>query len=68
MDAFCMYISCLFSSGTKLGVRKFRDFIEFGFQDSRIFSSILLCCLSKVWVENLHIKDGIENLMAVMTS
>ena len=41
MYAFCMFISYLFSSGMKLGVRKFRVLIAFGFHCLPKVSSIL---------------------------
>ena len=69
MYAFCMFISRLFSSGMKLGARKFRDLIEFGLQGSLRFSSILLDFISvRAWEENLYIKNCIKNLMVVMPS
>ena len=60
---FCMSISCLFSSGIKLGVRKFRDLIDFRLHCSLSVSSVLLYCISiRVWVENFHIKTVLKIL------
>ena len=69
MYALCMSISCLFSSGITLGVRQFRDLIDFGLHCSLSVSLILLYFIStRAWVENLHIKNCIKNLMIVMPS
>lgn len=57
----CMCILHLFTSRMKLRVRKFSDLIEFGLQDSRRVTSILLCFVSiKAWVKNLHIKKYLK--------
>ena len=67
--ALCVFISCLFSSGMKFGVRKFRDLIDFGLHCSLRVSLILLYFTSiRAWVENLRIKNCIKNLMVVMPS
>ena len=67
--ALCMSISCLFSSGMKLGLRKFRDLIDFGLHCSLRVSSILFYFISiRAWVKNLRIKNCIKNLMVVMSS
>ena len=51
------------------GVRKFRDFFDFGLHCSLRVSLILLYFIStRAWVENLHIKNCIKNLMIVMPS
>ena len=64
-----MSISCLFSSGLKLGVIKFGDFLDFGFHCSLRVPLLLLYFIStRAWVENLHIKNCIKNLMVVMPS
>ena len=69
MYALCMSISCLFSSGITLGVRQFRNLIDFGLHCSLSVSLILLYFIStRAWVENLHIKNCIKNLMVVMPS
>ena len=69
MYAFCMFISCLFSSWMELGVRKLGDLINFGLHFSLRVSSILFYFISiRDWVENLHIKTCIKNLMVVMPS
>ena len=69
MYVLCMPISCLFSSGIKLGVRKLRDLVDFGPHWSLRVSLILLCFTStRTWVENLHIKNCAKNLMVVMPS
>ena len=69
MYAFCMSISCLFSSGVKLGVRTFRDLIDFGLYCSLRVSLILLYVIStRAWVEKLHLKNCIKNLMVVIPS
>ena len=69
MYALCMSISCLFSSMMKLRVRKFRDLIDFGLHCSQRVSLILLYFISiRAWVENLHVKNCIKNLMVVMPS
>ena len=53
----------------KLGVRQFRDLIDFGLYFSLRASLILLYFISiKAEVENLHIKKCIKNLIIVMTS
>ena len=63
MYALCMCISCLFSSGIRLGVTKFRDLIDFGLHFS------LLCFISvRAWVEKLLLKNCIKNLIVVMPS
>ena len=56
MYALCMYISCLFSFGMNLRVRKFRDLIDFGLHCSL---RVLLVLLYFIPIENLHIKAGI---------
>ena len=69
MYYLCMSISCLFSSGMKLGVREFRNLIDFGLHCSLRISLILLYFVSTgAWVENLHIKNCIKNLLVVMPS
>ena len=69
MHVFCMSISCLFSSGMKLGVTKLGHLIDFGLHCSPRASSILVSFISiRAWVENLHIKNCIEDLMVVMPS
>ena len=69
MYALCMSISCLFSSEMKLEVRKPRDLVGFGLHCSLRVSLILLYFIStRAWVENLHIKNCIKNLMVVMPS
>ena len=61
--AFCMLISRLFSSGIKLGVRKFRDLINVGLYCFLSVSSILLYFISiRSWVENLRIKTVLKIL------
>ena len=60
MYALCMSISCLFSSG--IGIRKFRDLIDFGLHCSLRTSLILLYFIfTRAWKENLHIKNCIKN-------
>ena len=50
MYAFCMSISYLFSSGMKLGVRKFRDLFDFGLHYFLRVSLILLYFISaRAW-------------------
>ena len=69
MYVFYMSISRLYSSGMKLEVRKFRDLIEFDLQGFVEDSSILLYFISiRAWVENLHIKNCIKNLMVIILS
>ena len=69
MYVFYMSIPRLYSSGMKLGVRTFRDLIEFDLQGFVGDSSILLYFISvRAWVENLHIKNCIKNLMVVILS
>ena len=69
MYAFCMSISCLFSSGMKLGVRKSRDLMDSGLHCCLSVSSILVYFMSvRAWVENLHVKNCIKNFMVVMPS
>ena len=65
MYAFCMSISNLLSSGIKLGVRKFRDLINFGLYCSLSASSVLL--YFRAWVEN-HLKNCIKSLMVAIPS
>ena len=51
----------------KLGLRKFRDLIDFGLHCSLRVSLILFNFISiRAWVENLNIKNCIKNLMIVM--
>ena len=51
------------------GVRKFSDFFDFGLHCSLRVSLILLYFISsRAWVENLHIKNCIKDLMVVMPS
>ena len=53
----------------KLELRKFRDLIDLGLHCSVRDSSILFYFISiRAWVENLHIKNCIKNLMVVMSS
>ena len=67
--AFCMSISCLLSSGMKLGVKKLGDLIDFDLPCSLKVSSILFYFISiRACVENLHIKNCIKYLMVVMSS
>ena len=69
MYVSCMSISCLLSSGRKVGVRKFRDLIDFGLHCSLRVSLILLSFIStRAWVEKLHIKNCVKNLMVVILS
>ena len=69
MYALCMSILCLLSSEMKLGVKKFRDLIEFGLHCALRVSLILLYFIStRAWVENLHIKNCIKSLMVVIPS
>ena len=69
MYVICMPISCLFSSGIKLGVRKFRDLIDFGLHWFLRVSLILLCFTStRTWVQNLLVKNCVKNLMVVTPS
>ena len=67
MYALSMFISCLFSSEMKLGVRKFRDLIDFALHCYLRVSLILLYFIpTGAWVENPDIKNCIKNLMVVM--
>ena len=51
------------------GVRKFSDFFDFGLHCSLRVSLILLYFISsRAWVEILHIKNCIKDLMVVMPS
>ena len=50
---FCMFISRLFFSRMKLGVKQFRNLIEFVLQGSIGFASIFLYFISfRAWIEN----------------
>ena len=67
MYVLCMSISCLVSSRMKLGVRRFRDLIDFGLHCSLRPSLILFYSISiRAWLENLDIKNCVKNLMVVM--
>ena len=69
MYAFCMFISCLFSPGMKLGVIKFKDLIVFDLHCYLSVSSVLLYFISiRSWEENLQVKNCVENLMVLMPS
>ena len=46
---YTLLISCLFTSGIKLGVKKFKNLIEFGLQDS---SRVYYCLGCKLHIKN----------------
>ena len=68
MYVFYIQISYSFPSENKLGVRKFRNLIEFHLQDFLSVASVLFCFTSVwAWVKNLYIKKLYERCYGYTT-